>query len=70
MMTPLRYYNSAEEAYIVRGLLENNGIEAVVQNGGGNSVFPSLEDDGQGYTLYVDGQQAGRAEEVLRQHKD
>lgn len=70
MMKPIRTYNTAEEAYIVRGLLASHGIDALVRDTGNNSVFPSLDGNDSSATLYVDESQLARAGALLASHGD
>lgn len=69
-MKAIRTYNTAEQAYIVRGMLADNGIHAQVQDTGVNSVFPSLDEGPGGATLLVSEKDAARAEELLARHGD
>lgn len=70
MLTPIRSYTTPEEAYIVRGLLEEHGIPATVEDAGYNSVFPSLDDSHGSTMLLVDDDHLSAAEELLKEHKD
>lgn len=70
MFTPIRTYNTIQEAYIVQGLLVSQGIEAQVQGAESNSVFPSLDENGGAATVYVQQNQLQQAERVLQSHHD
>lgn len=70
MLEVIRSYTNTDEAYLTKGLLESNGIEAVIQDVGGNSVFPSLNVDNGSVNLLVEQKNARKAQEILRQHHD
>lgn len=70
MMKALRTYSTPEQAYIVRGMLDDAGIAAQVQDTGTNSVFPSLGGGTGGATLLVDEKDAPRAKELIAAHGD
>lgn len=69
-MTLLQEYDTPQEAYIVKGMLESNGIEAYVSVSGMSSVFPA-PDSGTGTTaVYVSDGSIEKAREILRRHGD
>ena len=70
MLKPLRIYPTSEQAYIVRGMLADAGINATVQDTGMNSVFPSLDENSGGATLLVPAKDVEKAEELLACHDD
>lgn len=69
-MTLLQEYDTPQEAYIVKGMLEANGIEAFVSESGMSSVFPA-PDSGTGTTaVYVADGSLDKARNLLQQRGD
>lgn len=69
-MTLLQEYDTPQEAYIVKGMLESNGIEAYASVSGMSSVFPA-PDSGTGTTaVYVADDSVEKAGELLRRRGD
>ncbi len=69
-MTLLQEYDTPQEAYIVKGMLEANGIETYVSESGMSSVFPA-PDSGTGTTsLYVAANMADKARKLLGERGD
>lgn len=70
MLIPIRTYSNTQDAYIAHGMLAAAGIESSVTSASANSVFPSLDTDNAGTTLYVEEKDASKAEELLQNHGD
>ena len=69
-MVLLQEYDTPQEAYIVKGMLEANGIEAYVSEDVASSVFPA-PDAGTGSTsLYVEEKDLDEAVRLLKAHGD
>lgn len=69
-MVLLREYDTPQEAYIVKGMLEANGIESFISVSPISSVFPA-PDAGTGTTaVYVPVQSMKEAQELLTEHGD
>lgn len=61
----LQSYNTPEEAYLVAGMLKNNGIPAMVENL--NNLYVPIFN---GVNLVVFADDADRARELLASHGD
>lgn len=69
-MTLLQEYDTPQEAYIVKGMLEANGIKAYISESVASSLFPA-PDSGTGTTaVYVDEDSLDKALELLKEHGD
>lgn len=71
-MTPvqIRSYSTPQAAYIAKGMLETNGIEAFVRENASESVFPAPDAGISGTSLYVNEKDAEKASALLREHED
>lgn len=69
-MTLLQEFDTPQQAYIVSGMLEANGIENSVSQSVMSSVFPA-PDSGTGVSaIYVEKKDLERARQLLRAHHD
>lgn len=69
-MTLLRSYDNPEEAYIVQGMLRNNGIDSNVSVNAASALFPAPDGGIGAADLYVADADASRASEILKAHGD
>lgn len=60
-MKALNTYNTESDAYIDKGMLEENGIKCVVSTDEGTSVFPVFH-----ATIYVDDNDYDSAMNILK----
>lgn len=68
--TALTTYASQQEAAIVAGALESEGIPSMVTNGTMNSVLPIGFNTIGGVSLWVPAEMADKALMILRRNKD
>lgn len=69
-MVKLRDFSFLDEAYIVKGMLESNGIPGVVQENSLYSVYPTPYAGQPAATLYVPDDLAEKAEKLLSLHDE
>ena len=69
-MTPIRRFDTADAAYIAKGLLDSYGIQAEVVSNAASSIFPAPTAGIGVSTLYVPEADAARATSLLASHGD
>lgn len=69
-MVLLEEYDTPQEAYIVQGMLEANGIDASVSDNSFSSVFPAPDAGTGSVQLFVAEKDVEKARELLRLHHD
>ena len=69
-MEELRTYDTAQQAYIVCGMLEANGVHCTVSTDAMETVFPAPGSGTGAATVYVDASQRAEAESLLAEHGD
>lgn len=69
-MTLLTQYASQDEATIVQGMLEANGIDCRMHTDALSTLFPAPGAGGTGVSLYVEPSDVQRARELLKEHGD
>lgn len=69
-MVLLQEYDTPQEAYIVKGMLESHGIEAYISQSVLSSVFPAPDSGTGAVGVYVSEQSLEKAKNLLRQCGD
>lgn len=69
-MTAVRNFNTLQEAYIAKGMLESAGINCEVSESAMSSIFPGPGGGVGLITLYVEDEKAAEADRLLAEHDD